>query len=239
MGEKSKLVQAIEARPRKVYEFEVQGFFDLGGKAVHKIGIRSATKSEQDKSIIAAYQRIEELSGHDRYKGDEDLIVDAKTIQILFHVCRRAEEGDKKSGYRYPAFPGPAWMADNLTTDQIAVLLHLYSEVREKEGPLRSSISMDDIRTMAKLCSDSSDTDIPEHVLAAAEREWLTQAFVLLSGLYQELVNAQGETGRDPLAQPPPSGDAEHLDDVEHHGGDSGKGSVDGAPDEEVQEPNR
>ena len=189
---KSKLALAIESRPRKAHDFDVQGFFGLGDKQIHKVAIWVNVKSEQDKAIAAAYQVVSQAAGeHTEAKSDDDLLTDAKTTQILFHACRRCEEEDPELNYRYPAFPSPEWMRRNLTTDQLAVLLNLYHEVRRREAPVPWEIDHDQVLGIAMVSADHSDTALPDTLLAAQSKEWITQAFVILSQMYKESIDAR------------------------------------------------
>jgi len=183
---KSKLAMAIESRVRKVHEFEVHGFFGLGEKPIHKIAIWVNVKAEQDRALAAAYEVVKGLTQDAEARKDEDLLIDAKTTQILFNACRRCEEGDDDKN-RYPAFPSPEWMRKHLTTDQLAVLLNLYHEVRRREAPVPWEIDHAQVMANAKLCADHFGTDLPDTLLAVQSREWLTQAFILLAKEYQDV----------------------------------------------------
>jgi hypothetical protein len=184
---KSKLALAIESRPRVAHEFEVQGFFGLGDKEIVKVAIWVNVKSEQDSALAAAYKIVESLTGDNkRASEDDDILVDAKTTQILFQACRRAEEGDEEAGYKYPAFPSPEWMRQNLTTDQLAVLLNLYHEVRRRESPTPWDITHESVMTLVSVCSKYDQGELSDTILSAQSREWLQQAFIILSQAYSE-----------------------------------------------------
>lgn len=232
MKNKSRLAKAIEARERKQYDFEVHDFFGLGNKPIHKIGIRVSTKSEQDGAVVAAHKYIEAKAGNSL--SDEDILVDAKTIEVLFHACREVvevEPGAEPPKHNYPAFPGPQWMRDNMTTDQLAVLLNLYNEVRRKESPTTWQISSEDVNALAFACAEISDSDLPEKLLARFDREWLTQAFVMLSvqlkemrdvvqGFGQAIRDEQVSSQGDPEADQPGGQD----DGDSRESGDEGEG---------------
>lgn len=178
---KSELALAIEQRERKLHEFEVQGFFGLGDKPIHKIGMRVAFKDDEDRALIAAHTWMKQKAGElDEALRDNDLIGDTKLVEILNRVCFSVEE-KTKAGVPYPAFPSPQWMKSNLTTDQLAVLINLYHEVRKVEGPMLWDIGLDKVREIAEACYAHRAGPIPEQLLAPCSREWLTSAFVLLS----------------------------------------------------------
>ena len=185
-NQKSKLALAIEQRERKSHEFEVQSFFGLGDKQIHRVAIRVNTKSEEDVAVVAAHKYAKTVSeGMADAKKDGDILNDGKAIEALFRACRAAgESGD----IDYPAFPGPQWMRKNLTTDQIATLLNLYHEVRRVEAPVPWELTNDQVLNMAKICSKASQTDIPDTYLGSRPKEWVTQAFIILSERFFTLV---------------------------------------------------
>lgn len=228
---KSALVLAIESRPRKAYAFDVSGFFGLADRPIYRIAIRVNTKLEQDNAIAAAYQVVNKTAEHagDQAKSDSDLLLDAKAIHVLFHACRRCEEGDEEQGYKYNAFPGPQWMREHMTTDQLAVLLNLYNEVRRSEGPTRWEVTLEQVDALAILCAETADNDIPEAVLASCSREWMTQAFVLLSLRMKELRDGMdsGLVGSEEDA-PSEAGDADERPVDAEGGGAEGGGSGEG-----------
>ena len=182
---KSALALAIEERGRKYHAHEVQGFFGLGGDEIHKIDFRTPVKSDDDKSVIAAhaYAASKAKGDGEAAARDLDVLGDAKATEVLFRSCfEHLPEGAPTGTVRYPAFSGgPQWMRDHLTGDQIAVLFNLLQEVKQSESALRTKISGEDVEKLARVCWRSRDTDIPEAILADCDREFLTQAFVLLA----------------------------------------------------------
>mgnify|MGYP004336917647 CR=1 FL=1 len=160
-----------------MHRFDVADFFGLGDKPIRRIGVRVNTKQEQDDAILAAYKRIdaETKNGAELARDDADITTDAKTIEVLFRACRDADDP------KYPAFPGPAWMREHLTTDQIAIILNLYNEVVRYESPIRYELDDDKVEAIAKMASENAATDVADHVLAVYDREFLIQVVILLS----------------------------------------------------------
>ena len=178
---KSKLALAIESRKRRAHDFDIQGFFGLGDKEIHKVAIRINTKSEEDASVVAAHKYAASFRGDGTQaaRKDGDILTDGKAIEALFRACRTS--GDEESEYDYPAFPGPTWMRDHMTTDQIATLLNLYQEVRRVEAPVPWTITIPQVMQLAGACNDAADTNVPDEMLAQQSKEWIAQAFILLS----------------------------------------------------------
>ena len=186
---KSKLALAIEQRERKTHEFEVQGFFALGDTEIQKIAIRVNTKSEDDASIVAAHRYAHSFKGEGvaTARKDSDILTDGKAIEALFRACRSPKEEGAK--FEYPIFPGPSWMRENLTTDQIAILLNLYQEVRRVEAPVPWEITISQVMQLSQLCAEEALNDSPDTALAAQPKEWMVQAFIILSQKFFELIS--------------------------------------------------
>lgn len=192
---KSKLALAIEQREREVHEFDVQGFFGLGNKEVSRVGIRVNTKAEEDFSVVSAHKYVKAVSeGIEEAREDLDLLNDSKAIEALFRACKEVnDEAEGPDRHKYPAFPGPKWMRSNLTTDQIAVLLNLYHEVRRRHTPTSWEITIDEIMMYAEAAAKSSHTNMPDQFLAQKAPEWITQAFIILSTRFFEIVDGIGQ----------------------------------------------
>lgn len=174
---KSKLVEAIEKRARKQYHFRVSDFLGLPGPQVEHINFRVATKAEEDDAIVAAHRYVQEKAASTEAKADLDLLTDAKTSHILFEVCR---DPNIENGH---AFLSAQWMREHLTTDHLMCLLNLYNETRKKEGPHPSVVDSDTLDAHVALCVSAVEAEepIPQWLLAAWNREALSEAFVGLS----------------------------------------------------------
>jgi hypothetical protein len=193
---KSALAAAIEARGRRAYVFDVTGFFGPGAREMPRIGFRVAVKAEEDNAIVLAhgYAHQRSLAAGDAAESarkDADLLGDAKLIHALCEVCRDVKPvggeiapsaNDAAWGIsKYSAFPGPEWMRKNLTTDHLAALMNLYTEVRRAESPVPEDVTEERVEALGELCRNHAADSIPEAVLAAYPREWLTHAFVMQS----------------------------------------------------------
>jgi hypothetical protein len=192
---KSALAQAIESQPRKAYCFRVDGFFKAGSKVVPAVAVIRSNKNEDDDAIVAAHKYVAEKAkaagdGAAEAKSEGDLLTDAKNVEIIYRLCREVDLAsvvaapDDPSAWKatqWGAFPGPDWMRKNLSSDQLAALLHLILEVKRKEAPDPGDIDDDAMETIVKLCNEHAATDVPEAVLARFSRVKLTHAIVLLS----------------------------------------------------------
>ena len=178
--EKSELALAIEQRKRKLYPFDVKGFFGLAGKEISKLRIRVLMKAEDNASIVAAHHLAKKLAaGDDATRSDADLLDDLKLKEAIQRSCFL--ERETKQGKPIQAFPGGEWMEKNFSTDEIAILWNLMQEVKKAESPMLYDIDRDEVMALAEGCAKTAETDLPEHLLATANRAFLTTAFVLLA----------------------------------------------------------
>jgi hypothetical protein len=189
----SPVAAALAARGRKIYPFLVNDFFDLGQKQIFAIGFRVAVKAEDDAAIIEAHKYAHEASksagdAAEAARKDLDLLTDAKTIEALYRVCRRVDldaadptDLDKAKETIYSAFATPTWMRKTLTTDQIAVLLNLYIEVKRRESRGRREVTDEHVEKVATVCQAHAGDDVPTAILADYPREILTEIVVQLA----------------------------------------------------------
>jgi hypothetical protein len=181
----SALAQVIAARERRCYDFETNGFLGLAGKPILTIKVRVATKGEQDRAVLGAHKYVEELAKDARVDAkvaaeDRDILSDAKTCFILFEVCRDAEDPN------YPAFPGPRWMIDHLSTDEIGVLLNCYTEVLRATGTIDFDLSTERVEALSQALAATADSDAPNAYLARYTREQVTEICIRLAVMLDE-----------------------------------------------------
>ena len=186
---KSLFAQAIDERKsqRVVEGFDVSGFFGLADRPLPHIGCRVPTKGEQDRAIIAAHKYIAEIAnnagaGSDSAKSDRDLTQDAKTAAAIFECFREMvpDPDDPKKWIHadWPAFPSPRWAIENLTPEQIAVLLNLANEFRAKQAPSPIGLDDDTVEDYIAVCVTQNN---PEYLLVGLSREYLVQLQILTS----------------------------------------------------------
>lgn len=184
-GRMSALAARIAARERHCFEFEV-AFLGLGGNPLPKLAMRVATKAEQDRAVIGAHRYVEELATGARVDAkvateDRDIITDAKTCFILFEVCRDAQDP------KYPAFPGPKWMVEHLSADELGVLLNLYGEVLRKTGTYDFDLGPEALLTLGQALAATATSDAPNALLARYTREQLGEVCIRMAVVMDEL----------------------------------------------------
>jgi hypothetical protein len=180
----SPLAEAIAKRERKLFDFDLEGFEGLGNKPIAKIKIRIATKGEQDRALCGAHAYVEALAKSSNVEPrvateDRDILLDAKTCFILAEVCRDATDP------KYPAFPGPKWMVDHLTTDEIGVLLNCYHEALRQTGTIDFDLSPDRIEALSRRLAATADSDAPNQFLVRFSREQLVEICIRMALLHE------------------------------------------------------
>ncbi|TXH18209.1 MAG: hypothetical protein E6R03_02585 [Hyphomicrobiaceae bacterium] len=175
----------IEAQGAFVRCYPVANLIGPGNRPIAAIGIRLNRKREEDAAVVAAHKyaaRITADAGdaRDAALRDMDLLGDAKVVQALWRACREVvDPNDLSKGIgKHPAFPTDDWMREHLTTDQLAMLMNLYTETRRAAYPERWDLSEERMEALLSMAAKTSDTDIPEVVLAPYAREQVTHAFV-------------------------------------------------------------
>ncbi len=188
---KSDLATAIEAanasRPANVYP--VAGLFGLAGKPIHKVAFRVNLKSEEDRAIVQAHRYAIKLAGDvEAVRTDDGLLLDAKGRHALFEACREVttDEQGNDTITPWPAFPSGAWMAENLTTDQIAALLNLYNQTRAEMSGWFDTFDLPTVDSFLGLAADAAG--IPP------ERNGNALAKVMLAQLPREQIQLLLET---------------------------------------------
>jgi hypothetical protein len=162
---KSELAKAVEAataeRPCKI--FPVSGLLGLAGAPIRKLAIRVNVKSEEDEALVKAHRYVIGLAGDlESVKRDGDILSDAKARHALFEACRevvttQGPDGEEDKVTKWPAFPGPEWMTEHLTTDQIASLLHLYNQVRAEQAGWLEDFSEETVEDMLMVAAEAGE----------------------------------------------------------------------------------
>jgi hypothetical protein len=186
MGEEyvSPIAKAIEARKRKVHEFDISGFFHLNGDAIPKLGVWVPVKGEQDAAIVRAHVDIANVTkAAETARSDEDILRDRKVVHILQKACLdptpRPDPADPKKVFYYPAFPSPQWIADHLNTEQIGTLLNLVNGVRAKESPEPEALDDATVDAFHAAAVGPASYEITGEFLAGCGREFVCQLYVL------------------------------------------------------------
>lgn len=178
---KSSLVAAIEEKNKRrnldAVEYDVAGFFGFGGEAVHKVKVRVATKAEQDQALLEAYAAIENAAKKaESLRSDVDYCNGKKAVMLLGEAIRDARDPNSLS-----AFPSPEWIEENLTPDQIAILLNLYNREVAKAAPAAIKFDADQVETLMSVCGTAYETDLPERALLHFSRDQMVELFIQAS----------------------------------------------------------
>lgn len=190
---KSPLVLALEARPRKLHEFDASMIIGAGDKPIGKFYMRVATKWESNKAIVDATRWVEGVcAGTELAKSDPDLILDAKTCWILHSACRDHDHPDAMS-----AFLSPTWMMEHLTTDQLAILLNYYNTVVDEEEKTKRTLSQTDVEKLIPALAESSGTEMSNAALNLLTRESVSdlavREAVMITALRRHITSLETE----------------------------------------------
>jgi len=188
----SPLAEALAKRDRKQFDFNLEGVFGLANKPVEAIKIRIATKGEQDRALCGAHAYVDNLAKGAHIESrvaaeDRDILSDAKTCHILADVCRDATDP------KYPAFPGPKWMIDHLSTDEIGVLLNCYHEALRKSGTVDFDLAPERVASISRLLAAASESDAPNEYLIRFSREQLVEICIRQAVMLTALLEEKGK----------------------------------------------
>jgi hypothetical protein len=128
------LALSSATRPNKVVEFPR---YDDDGKSPGELRIQILTQRDQMAASTEA-ERVARKHMKEGKKGDigyERLYTDALCIEILWRACRSFEDP------KYPSFPSPSWMQENLTTEEAAKLFDHYLTVQLELGPMTNQMT--------------------------------------------------------------------------------------------------
>jgi len=178
----SEIAALVQKRQRRTYEHDVGPYVGLG-ETVAKIAIRVPTKREQDLALAGAHEYVARLAEKTpKLADDPEILFDTKAAFIVAASCRRASNPDKM-----PAWPSGGWLHENLTSDQIAVLLRLVNEVREKKSPVPMRIDDTQVEAFANMIAASDGTNLPDMALAAQSHAFVVQLYILTVNKLNEL----------------------------------------------------
>ncbi|HEX8794127.1 MAG TPA: hypothetical protein VF765_24460 [Polyangiaceae bacterium] len=178
------LAAALAARGRTTHVFDVADFFGIAGRPIHQLAMQILRIGEETEATDAALKtRAEQAkragAGEEQARADAEALEKERTLEAIFRACRRVDE--KGQATAWAAFPGVAWLRDNLTTDQTVTLLNLYDELKRRRGPVKMEIDDEHVEAIAGHLADHAGDDIPEAYLAPYPRWFLTHLIVLVA----------------------------------------------------------
>jgi hypothetical protein len=185
----SELIHAIQDRGRIVHVFDVANIFGVGGKPVHQIAMQILPSGEDNEARDFAKKSRAEQSrragaASEDARKDPDALALEVNLEALFRICLRVDKQGKPT--RGAAFPGVAWMRENLTTDELATLINLVDEMKIKHGRVPLEIDDEKVEAVSALLAEHVNDEIPEQYLAPFPRWWVTHFAVLVSSKLAE-----------------------------------------------------
>ncbi len=165
------------AKSRMLHRYPEAGL--LGGKCAELV-VRVPTKLETDQAIVDAHKYIDDMAGKlDSVKSDADLLLDTKSAAI---VARALRDSDDPS---FPAFPNADFVQRHLTSDQIASMVHLLNDARDREPGAQMGVTQETVSFMVSSARWLS-TAQREHAVAffaRMNRERLIELVIALAAL--------------------------------------------------------
>lgn len=180
MTERSPLGKLIKAQPRKTYEFSVDKFVALGDE-VYKIAIRVPRKREQDSALDSARKYVARmLDKGEKPEDAAEFFQDAKCAAIVAVCCLDPKQD------MLPVWPNIDVVCEDLTSDQIAILVRLIEEVRAKELPYSNAIDDDRVEAFAMMAAATANTDMPDEILTPLPHPHLVGLYIMTALKLQE-----------------------------------------------------
>jgi hypothetical protein len=173
MAERSKLGQLIKALPRKSHDFAVERMFAMGDE-VQKIAIRVPRKREQDAALDSARKYVAKmLEKGEKPEDAPEFFEDAKAAAIVAVCCLDPEQD------MLPVWPTLDVVTEDLTPDQIGVLVRLINEVRAKDGPTPDLLDDERVEAFATMAGLAASTDTPDSLLTPLPHPYLVHLYIL------------------------------------------------------------
>ena len=166
-------------RPSRVIEFPRK---KPDGTPVGEFSMQVLKQEEQMLCAAAAERFTRKLLKDDAPKngdlarGYNDIYSNAAAVEILFRACRTKDDLIK------PLFPSPDVLRQNLTNDELGVLMSIYYTVQTELGPIVAYLSEEEIEAwIARLVEGGSSYPL-DSLSSEAQKQLLMR---LASRLYK------------------------------------------------------
>jgi len=174
--ERSPLAKLIKARPRKSHVYDVAPFLCLG-ETKAKVAIRLPYKTEQDRALQGAHAyMVKRANATPSVLNDPEILTDAKSAFIVAECCRDPDRPDEM-----PLWPSGEEVSQDLTTDEIGVLVRMVNEVRAKLGPTPETIDDEKVEAFATMAALGAGSDVPDEVLTPLPHHYVVQLAILFA----------------------------------------------------------
>ena len=140
----------VMPRPHRTVDFPRLG---ENGEPVGQITMQVLTQEEQITASIESERftrkHLKEMpKSSEPHRGYDDTYNNQAACELLFRACRRADDVTK------PFFPSPAAIRQNLTPDEVGVLVRSYYIVQDEVGPIIASMSEEEVTAWIKRLGD-------------------------------------------------------------------------------------
>jgi hypothetical protein len=191
--EPTELYTALMARPRPYKDVEWPGT-GSDGKTLGTIRLWVATVSELLSCRANAQNAAKEMLRGETKLGDmgyEDIYRDEVIVELLSKVCR-----DPKADGA-PCFPSAKWLRQQLTVDEMTVLVGHYNEHQRKCGPIIADMSAEELEAWIDMLVGGASEPGPLS-FARLSSEMKTDLILGLAARLRKLRTASGSAGSPP-----------------------------------------
>lgn len=188
--------------PRPLSEPHV---FRARGKDVGTLVFRVLSSAEYAGALVAAHTKSGEMLGADAHGtvAFEELYLEQKGVNLIALACRQPESPD------FPTFLTADDVRQNLTDDEIAVLLAAYAIFRRESGPIISELTGEELEAWFELVMKGAS----RFPLVRCSGDALADLVMYLASKLRAVTStATSSPGSPPDASSTPTSESTNLD---------------------------
>ncbi len=185
--------------PRPSREVDYPRLDPTTGESIGKVVIQILSQQEQMVAAVAAErftrEQLKDPKGTEAGLGYQNVYKNAQAVEVLSRACRRSDDPTQ------PMFPSPKLMREQLTPDEVGVLLSIYLEVQTELGPIVAHMDEGEMEAWIRRLVEGGSA----FPLAQLSSE-LTSDLVMLmaSRLYPSLIATSSPGSQPDDSQPSP-----------------------------------
>lgn len=195
--------------PRPSREVDYPRKDPVTGEPIGKLVMRVLSQQEQMAAATAAETFTRSLI-KDKPKGEESLgyenvYKNAAAIEVLYRACRAQEDLARAF------FPSPKLMRDQLTADEVGVLLAIYIQVQSELGPIVAHMEEGEMEAWVRRLVEGGSS----FPLALLSSEGVTDLVMLMASRLLPFLTATSSSGSQLDESTPQATSDEPSNDVE------------------------
>ena len=206
----SELWVQITAMPRPHRTVDFPRMNDKG-EPVAQISMQVLTQEEQITASIESERfsrkHIKDMpKSSEPHRGYDDTYNNQAACEILFRACRRVDD------MTLPFFPSPSAIRQNLTPDEVGVLVRSYYIVQDEVGPIIAKMSSEETEAWIMRLKEGA-SGVPLAYLSPEAATQLVLSLVSRVGLSATPTSSHGTPSEESMASGTLEDDAETLSD--------------------------